>query len=219
MKELLKIFLSSFIIILFLSCSVSAPVIKQQEWKILFIKDLEKDIIYESLQVFIHCYDEDGENDIETLYFISDESGIYWEINSENWEEKIIDKVKWIGSSSFVMPDRSPIPRNTFRVHVRDLAGETVEDKIHISKRIVDTKELKFPELKINDNNYFLKKYEIGTIYIYSGDEKLASGSITDKQQSFKDIFGNELSDYSDDIEFYISVEDGDLNLKSGPWY
>ncbi len=219
MQELLKRSLSFLSVLIFFSCTVSAPIVRESEWEITVVKDLDKDRIYETLQVFLNCYDEDGENDIETVYLIDDESGIYWELNSDNWDSKYIDDTRWIGSGTLMMPDRSAIPRNPIRIHVRDLAGETVEAKLYITKRKIDVDTLKFPELKIENDKFSLKNYDIGQLYIYSGSTMLAKEDLTKEGRAFKDIFGKKRDEYGEDIAFYITVLDVDLILKSGPWY
>lgn len=219
MKELLKKSLSLFAVLIFLSCTVSAPIVRESDWDITVVKDLDKDRVYEILSIFLNCYDEDGENDIETVYFIDDESGIYWELNSDNWEVKYIDDTKWIGSRTLMMPDRSAIPRSPIRIHVRDLAGETVEAKLYISKRKIDIKTLEFPELIINKDKFSLKNYDSGQLYIYSGFTMLAKEELTNEGKEFKDIFGKKRDEYNEDIAFYITVPNVDLTLKSGPWY
>lgn len=219
MKELLKRFLRIFPVLLFFSCTVSAPVVRESNWSITVIKDLEKEIVYETLSIFLNCYDDDGENDIETVFLIDDESGIFWELNSDTWDVKFINDVKWIGSKTLVMPNRGDIPRNPIRIHVRDLAGETVEDKLYISKRKIDAETLKFPELKIENDNFSLKNYENGQIYIYSGTTIISKKEITNEPKNFRDIFEKGRDKYDEDISFYVTVVDVDLTLKSGPWY
>lgn len=219
MTELLKKSLKLFSVLAFVSCTVSAPIIRESDWNIIIVNDIEKETIYETLSVFLNCYDDDGENDIETVFLIDDESGFYWELNSDNWDVKTADDVRWIGSKSLMMPDRSAIPRSPIRIHVRDLAGEHVEDKLYISKRNLDLETLNFPKLKIENDMFFLSAYEKGFISIYSDEELIKKSEISGDPQSFKDLFGKNRSSYNDDIKFYVTVLDVDLILKSGPWY
>lgn len=219
MTELLKKCLSFFIIFLTFSCSVSEPVIRENKWDINIIKDLKKDITYETLSLFVNCYDDDGEEDIEVLFIIDDESGIYWELDKDNWMETTVMDDRWIGSNSIIMPDYSPIPRNSLRINIRDMAGEVAEDKIFITKGKIDYSKLKFPELIIKDGFYNLKEYEKGDVFIYSKqDSLLAKGVIDNTPRSFTDIFKVNRSDFKESIYIYVSVKDGDLNLESGPW-
>ncbi len=220
MKELLERFLKISLCIFITSCSVSTPEIKDFKWDIKIVKDLQKDIIYESLSIFVNCYDEDGENDIDTLYFINDDSGIYWELNSDEWQEKFIEDDRWIGSNSIIMPDRSPIPRDSLRIHIRDLAGESVEEKLYIVKKRHDFKTLKFPELIIDDDKFKLRSYEAGRIFLYSdNDDLIADGQISNSFTTFDEIFQQERADFDDSFRFHVIINDGDLILESGPWY
>ncbi|MGL1891521.1 MAG: hypothetical protein OCD02_07840 [Spirochaetaceae bacterium] len=203
------------------SCSISAPVIRGHNWEITAVKDLKLNKTYESLSIFVNCYDDDGENDIETIFFIDDKSGLYWQIDSSNWEEKIIDDVRWLGYSTIVMADRSAIHRNPIRIYVRDLAGEFVEDKLYITKRKMDTDELLYPELitEIETDNLSVKNYEAVEAYLFIGGLSVATGQITTTPKSFKNIFGKQRTSFENDVEIFIIADDGDLKLKSGPWY
>lgn len=221
MKELLKQFLRLAVFILFIfSCTVNAPQIKDSQWDITIVKDLSRDLIYEELSLFLYCYDEDGENDIETLMFIDDKNQFYWEIDRETWDVKVIDDIKWIGSASLVMPDRSAIPRVPIRLFVRDMAGEDIEDKIYITKQSIDGNNLTFPELHTSPDTLSIKNYTTGIIYLYSDNKLSASGEISESGSSFNDIFGKNRREFGLDVSYYISVydKDKDLILKSGPW-
>ena len=219
MIELLKKSLNIPLMLFLLSCSVSAPVIRDHNWDITVVQDKKLDIIYEQLSIFVNCYDEDGENDIETIFFIDDENGIYWELNEENWDFKYIGDVKWIGSLSIIMPDRSNFPRVPLRIHVRDFAGESVEDKLYISKKKIDLDSYTYPELLNNNGNYSIKNNEKGSLQIVSAGKVLTEGSITSTPESFFKIFGKNRDEYENNIEFFVIIEEKDLNIKSGPWF
>lgn len=219
MSGLLRKFLNIFILLSLFTCSVSAPIIREFDWKITVIEDRSQDIVYEELSIFINCYDEDGDNDIETIFLIDDKDGLYWELNEETWDYKFIDDVKWLGSETIVMPDRSSIPRTSIRIFVRDLAGESVEDKLYIAKSKIDLDQLLLPELIIDNNKYSIKNYESGYLKIRSNNEILAEGDITTVSKTFVDIFGEERDEFDNNLDFYIEINDKDLHIESGPWY
>lgn len=218
MTELLKKSLSIIVLILAFSCTVSAPIIREYEWDITLIEDVKNDIIYEKLSIFVNCYDDDGENDIETIFFIDDRDGIYWELTEDVWDTKHIDDVKWIGASNILMPDRSAIPRAVIRIFVRDLAGESVEDKLYITKKPIDTEDMKFPELIKSDQNYSISNYDNGILQIVTNEKIVAEGEITQAETDFKEIFGKSRVEYDWNAKFYIEVKDRDLTIRSGPW-
>lgn len=220
MIELLKKYLRyAPLFFIFVSCSVSTPVIRENKWDINIINDRERGVVYENLSLFVNCYDDDGEDDIVTLFIIDDESGLYWELNEGNWLKTVVHENIWIGSNAISMADLSPIPRRKFRINIRDMAGEVAEDEIFITKRKIDYKDLRFPELIVNNDEYRLKSYDSGKLFIYSQEsEVLATANITDRPQNINKLLGKNISDFAEDIRIFISVKDGDLNLESGPW-
>lgn len=219
MIELLKKFPRYILFVFFISCSVSSPVIREKKWEIKVNKDIESNIIYESLSLFVNCYDEDGENDVDKLYVIDDQTGIYWELNSNNWLEKRMGDDRWLGSNSIIMPDRSSIPRKKLKVHVRDRSGEYVVDNLFITKSDIDFDELTFPELVINEDRLSITNYPSGRVFLYSSTGSfLFSGDVAKELQPFENIFGRSRDELDADIELFVNVESKDLTLESGPW-
>lgn len=219
MRELLKNSLKCFILLIVVSCSVATPEIREKKWEIKVIRDQKNNVIYESLSLFVSCYDEDGENDVDRLYLIDDSSGIYWELDENTWLEKRVGGDRWLGSNSIIMPDRSPIPRKKLKIHVRDRAGEYVEDNLFITKSDISYKDLIFPELEISEDSFRVLKYPEAKIFVYSGSGSfLFSGQINSNFQSFETVFGRNLEEIGVDKTYFISVESKDLTLESGPW-
>lgn len=220
MIELLKKSLRLFFILQIFSCSISAPIIREHEWDITLVRNLEQDLTYETLSIFVNCYDEDGANDINTIFFIDDKDGIYWELTTDSWDYKYIDGIRWIGSSNIIMPDRSPIPRTPIRVYIRDLAGESVEDKLYISKKSINPSDVKFPELIIEDNKYSISGYDSGHLLLIVDFAIVAEGEISSIPSSFESIFDSATrEDFDENAKFNIVVNNGDLTIRSGPWY
>lgn len=219
MRELLKKSLNLCFLLILASCSASAPIIRESKWKITIVQDKDDNSIYEKLSIFLNCYDDDGENDIETIFFIDDDNGLYWELDDSSWDIKYIDEVKWLGSSSIVMPDRSNIPRVAIRTLVRDLAGESTEDTIYITKSYTDFEKIVFPELVINDGFYSIYNYEHGLIQVVADGQIILEDEITNTPETFEIIFNKNREDFNNELEFYLTVNDGDLDITSGPWY
>ncbi|OQY38137.1 MAG: hypothetical protein B6229_06685 [Spirochaetaceae bacterium 4572_7] len=219
MTVLLKNSLKLILVLIITSCSVSAPEIKGSKWSISLVKDLRSDQLYEKLSIFVNCYDEDGEDDIDVIYFIDDESGLFWELDQDSWLVRQEESSRWLGSNSIVMANRTAIPRNSFRIFVRDLSGESTTDKIYITKRPVILDDITFPDLQIDDGNVALKEYENGTITIYSSTgEVLKSVSIDGNVTSFRTLFGQGKGSFDHDSEIFLSVDNGAFTLESGPW-
>jgi len=219
MNVLLRNFLKIIAVLIITSCSVSTPEIKGSRWSITFVKDLNRDKLYEKLSIFVNCYDEDGEDDIDTIYFIDDESGLYWELDRDSWVERQDGRSKWLGSNALIMADRGAIPRNSFRIFVRDLSGASVEDKIYITKNIVNLDEMEFPDLQVYMGEIALKEYDRGVLTIYSSaGEVLKSVEIDKNLTSFAKLFGKERSSFDSDVEMFLSVTRDEGNLETGPF-
>ena len=213
MKELLKSFLKLVLLSILFSCSVSAPVVNNSKWDITVIKDpLTKDI-HEELSIFVNCYDDDGDDDIDTIFFISNDSGIYWELNRDNWESYTAGNNIWIGSNSLVMPDRSPIPRTEIEVFLRDLAGENTEDKIYITTPEIDYENLVFPEFELEERTLKLTNIPKATVKIYSTKGGFINKFTIEKEYKIEDNI--KLSD----VDIYGFVKSKGVTLKSGPWF
>lgn len=216
MKELLKKSLKFIFPVIFLSCSLSSPVIKEVQWDIKLVKDTKNNVVYESLSIFMNISDEDGRNDVKTIMLIDEKNQIHWELNSENWIREDKGDI-WYGTNSIIMADRSPIPRSTFKLFVRDRAGESVEDKVYITKQKLDTATVKFPELEIKNRKFILKNYTQATILGFSDiGEHLYSGIITQNSSTFESIFNDRPVEAG--LKYYLIVKDKDLILESGPW-
>lgn len=218
MRELLKKYLRLFILLpIVMSCSLSSPVIKEVKWDIKLVKDIENNTIYESLSLFINISDEDGKDDVKTILIIDEKNQIHWELNSDNWIKRDQGEV-WYGSNSIVMPDKTPIPRKTFKLFIRDRAGEYTEDKLYITKQKIDFNDFRFPELKIDKDFYSVDGYNNASILAFSNmGEQLYSGNVMKDGSSFQDIF-LEKPRSTEELFFYIIVKEGDQVLESGPW-
>ncbi len=219
MKELLLRFLSIVSFLLVLSCSVNPPIINDIDWDISVIKDNNTRSVYENLTVFVNYYDEDGDDDLESLFLIMDKSNIYWELSESNWDVKRINNNKWIGAYNLIFPRRDNIPREPLRVHLRDLAGESVEETIYITKKKLNLKEIKFPEIKYENSLVWLIGYDEGEIYLVSDGIVVAEARLGKGRTPFNDLFKQNAESFGSNLEFYVSVLTGDLTIKSGPWY
>ncbi|MBN2618994.1 MAG: hypothetical protein JXR64_11845 [Spirochaetales bacterium] len=215
-QELLKKSLKFTLFLFIFSCSVSEPVIKNDEWDITYNYNIETKSYYETLSLFLYIYDEDGENDIERIFVIDDKNGLYWELWEDNWDIRYIGDNKYLGANNIQMNLDRPIPRVPLRIHVRDLAGEFTEGNVYITKKNVDVTTLKFPEIKKEGESLKLTNYNSGTLELIVNNEVIGKGVVTGEFQAFNQIFNIELSDL-EDFELWVKVIDGDLTLRSGP--
>ena len=146
-------YLTILILAIFLfACSENEPEINQVFWQITKYHDIENNVFYDRLVVFLEVFDEDGVDDIKTIYVINDEQELFWKIDEKNWVYKTFNNENWFGSNSIVMNDFSGFPLGQYRVIVIDDAGERQETIFTISsydkKFIAD----QFPTAVIENN-------------------------------------------------------------------
>lgn len=191
--------------------------IKDQQWEITLSEDRESGTKYESLSLFLYIYDEDGQNDIETIFLINDDSGLVWEFTEDNWDIEYNGDEKWFGARNIYMQNYGDIPRTSYRVHVRDLAGEFTEQKLYITQPKTLKENVIFPDLDLKDDLFTLENFSEGTLVVEEGGITVLEGDITNTPTPFKDILGKELKEFSEDSEFYLEVKERDLILRTGP--
>ena len=142
--------MAKYLIILILtiflfSCSDNEPEINQVFWQITKYHDIENNIFYDRLVVFLEVFDEDGIDDIKTIYVINDAQELFWKIDEKNWVYKTINNENWFGSNNIVMNDFSSFPLGQYRVIVIDDAGERQEVYFTISSYDKNINKDQFP--------------------------------------------------------------------------
>lgn len=143
--------------VFFFSCETTAPEILSIQWQINIIERLDSGGYEENLTFHVSASDEDGNEDLTSLYLMHDSSEQYWSLSSENWISNSVDGEFWIGSSDITMPDGSPIPRGDYRVVLYDAAGEKVEKEFKIDTVVIDPKKVTFPKITGKDDIIYLE--------------------------------------------------------------
>lgn len=117
-----------------LGCAGKPPVISRVFARVIFVRDLDKDMRYARLGVFMVASDPDGMDDLSAFYVINDSAELFWKVESGAWSTGTAEGESWIGTNSFAMPDANPPPEGEYRVVLQDQAGETVEDTFTLPK-------------------------------------------------------------------------------------
>lgn len=99
------------------------------------------------MSLFCAVNDEDGIDDVEYLYLIQDRDGLDWKLTKDNWREREIDGVTWLGSDSLEHPDGPAFPRGNYRVVLIDKSGERAERDVPV--QTVPTDAVKVPTLSL----------------------------------------------------------------------
>jgi len=208
-----RLILFIFISVLFVlsACSNNPPEILQNFWEITLVEspDSTDELVSfrEELSVFTVSRDEDGDDDIESIFLIQDEEELFWELDKDNWEEIDLQGEKWTGASSLLMPADESFPRTSYRVLVIDKSGQRDEKTIAISiKRILEPPE--FPRLSRNGDEWEIESPHAQHILrIYDGNGKLKGQVKIDKNSFSQKFLREQLKPSSGDV-LIVSAQD-----------
>jgi hypothetical protein len=210
------------LLLLLLSCTGEPPEILRVLWQLNLNEDLEQNLTYQSLSLFVKPNDPDGFEDIEDLYLINDEQELFWRLDGETWAQSGSDQEIWIGSNSLKMPDGASFPAGEYRILLRDVGGDSAEQTIRL--QLVSSKQARryLPRVTIGDGKiqvageattYQLWVYDNGGRYIASfpiSENALTIQAITNSQPALREGFS---------FKVYGLADDGNLGVNSGPYY
>lgn len=147
-------------VFMFISCTGSAPQIQQTYWQLNVVNDESSNRIYESLTLFLHLVDEDGVEDIDSVYLIHDKAELFWTLNELSWQSLDLSGETWFGTNRLTMHDYQAFPRGTYRLIVSDKAGEKDRSEIYIGIASIDARNTSFPTGRFQE-----KKIVINSVY------------------------------------------------------
>jgi len=210
-----------FFFLFFFSCKENPPEIQQLFWQLTIVEDKDIDIVYESLSIFVHPMDEDGIEDVESVYIINDSAELFWKLNNDNWERKESEGYSWLGSNRIVMADYSAFPRGTYRVIVIDAGGNRDEGEIYLGADKLTQSQIDFPTLLVEENKFTIDSvYSKHTLWLYdsvgtgilthsTGDKEIA------RDKLFPDLRQAESASYA---YVYAYDERRGVGIASGPY-
>jgi hypothetical protein len=185
-------------------------------------KDVERNIIYQKLSLFVLATDADGLDDIEKLYFINDEKNLYWEADQNSFSKPLLNNQTWIGLNSISMNDHSLLHKGDYRIVITDLGGETVERSVRIDYDDSKINDIIFPSVSIEKDllwisgssaDYIIWVYDLNGTYIdlvYYTGKKIKASAIALKNQ--KTVAG---------YTFYVYTYEpfSGIGIVSGPFH
>ena len=203
------------ILLFFCSCGGEAPEILQNSWELTVSKDRGSGSVTTSLGVFVQVDDADGLSDITDLYLISDKEELFFHVSAEEWTEREMGGETWIGTTSFMMPDRGAFPAGTYRILVLDKAGERSEAEIFLPKPPAEVS--RFPGLSVTDGNVALTgAFPKGTVLLFDPE----GGFIRDESVEPRPRKLPLSEEDGDLVDLYVYVKDEKtgIGLLNGPY-
>ena len=156
-------------------CSGEPPVISRVLAQPVFVRDLERNLTWARLGVFLVATDPDGQEDLSAFYVINDAAELFWKVESGAWVAATAEGESWIGSNTLAMPGAEPPPAGEYRVVLQDLGGETVEDTFTIAA-LEPPVDAEWPSASIeNDAIAVTGPREVTQAWCYAPDGKLAA--------------------------------------------
>ena len=221
-RVVLRLLVPWVLLLLLFTCTGEPPEITRVFWQLNVVEDREQNLTYQSLSLFVKPNDPDGFDDIDDMYLINDEQEMFWRLDAERWSQSGTDAETWIGSNSLTMPDGASFPAGEYRILLRDVGGDSAEQKIRL--QLISSKEARryLPEVTVGNGQIRVSgeaaSYQLW-VYDTSG-RYLTSFPITETPLSLQAIYGSQPA-LREGFTFkvYGTVEGRNLGVNSGPYY
>lgn len=220
-----KIRLAVFLLMIFFcaGCEGAPPEITDTFVQVTVFKNMRTLQAEEILSLFLVVSDDDGEEDLESIYLLNDRQELFWKLDPLNWEKTDRKGSRWIGSSSIQMPDGSAFPRGKYRVIVSDQAGDRDEKEIRISVPGVDLSKFVFPELSFeNQKASVINRGKNGKFLYFNSSDRFLDFSFIPEEvltaQNFPRL--NDLrSETNNKLYLYHFEQEEGYGVLVGPYY
>jgi hypothetical protein len=203
----------------FLGCTGSPPEILQDHADVYLFRDRTLGMSYERLTFFVSARDEDGFEDIETLYLVHDEERLHWAVDVDRWQREEREEETWVGRNDIQMADYSSMPRGLYRVLLLDAAGERDQREIRVSTPEVPITAVSFPDLALENGRLIVDSIHARhTVHAFDAAGNLsASRDFGGGVLGVTDLVGQaDLSQFT--LYLYTFDEQNQIPLLSGPY-
>ena len=154
-------------------CTGEPPVITRVFAQPVFVRDVERNVTWCRLGVFLMATDPDGQDDLSAFFVINDEAELFWKVESGAWVTATAEGESWVGSNTLAMPGAEAPPAGDYRVVLQDQGGETVEDTFTIPA-LTQPEESAWPSATFEDDTITVANpQETVQAWFYSRDGKL----------------------------------------------
>jgi hypothetical protein len=168
------------------ACTGSPPEILEVLWEVRLEEDREKDLVFETLSLFIKPSDPDGSEDLEELYVIHDAAELFWHLDPDSWVQSGSGQDLWIGTNAFRLPDGSQLPEGEYRILLRDAGGEAAEQTIRVEAPSLEEARRHLPKVTIEEETIQLDPADIDyTLWLYSLDDAYVASAKVEKGSQF----------------------------------
>ncbi len=135
------------------SCGNSIPQISGVNSQQYFLISPESGEIGFFINLYVNADDKDGIEDLLNLYLLSDDDELLWRSSSEDWVIREQNGIEWRGIEKLVLSENSVFSPGTYRLILKDRAGEQVNDEIIIRPVGQDLNPDTFPRLSASNEN------------------------------------------------------------------
>jgi hypothetical protein len=175
---------------------------------------------FESLSLFVHATDDDGEEDLDEIFLIFDDEYTVWNIPSELWIKQTENGVTWIGFNGLSAPGDGHFSEGNYRVLLIDLGGDRAESSFYLRNSIPPLDEINLPEITFDNDNLTVRsdfpKFEIW-FYDQEGNIVEKSRSQISGMYEWNQIVRN-IVRRSASFSLYTEPENGSWGVISGPY-
>ncbi len=170
LKNLLLPVLAAFLA-LSAACSGKPPEILRTSTQRLLVRDLRSGQVSEKLSVFMVGADEDGAEDLATIYVINDAAELFWSVDNKTWSSSSAEGETWIGTNGLSMPAGTALPAGSYRVILEDEGGGTAETSFTMEGGSIDASRVSFPSVTLREGAVKVTgSYRNPELWVYTGD-------------------------------------------------
>lgn len=209
------------LLILLVGCTAAPPEILQDHADVYLFRDRTLDTTYERLAFFVSARDDDGFDDIETLYLVHDDSRLHWAVDADGWQREEREEETWIGRNDIQMADYSSLPRGVYRILLLDAAGERDEREVRVATPDVPPQSVQFPELSLSGDRFLVESvHDQHTVHAFNAaGALLGSEDVTGTSLPVAELIGSNREALSTYTIFLYSVdEENGIPLLVGPY-
>lgn len=144
-----RLYLISIAVLFLISCSGSAPVIDELQWRVLNRDNGSNR--FEEISLFLRVSDLDGDEDPALITVSAGDTGLIWRFPEEDWIREIQDGSEWLGLPGIIPLSGFRLPDALYTLRLEDLAGKSSEIRFRPDPDRLPLEQLDWPEAEISN--------------------------------------------------------------------